>query len=34
LSLFSALTATTATAQQLTKLRVGYDGFSMTSGPR
>ena len=25
--------ATTATAQQLTKVRVAYDGFSMTSGP-
>jgi NitT/TauT family transport system substrate-binding protein len=29
----TALFATTASAQQLTKLRVGYDGFSMTSGP-
>ena len=28
-----ALFATSAPAQQLTKLRVGYDGFSMTSGP-
>jgi NitT/TauT family transport system substrate-binding protein len=30
---FSALLATTASAQQLTKVRVAYDGFSMTSGP-
>jgi NitT/TauT family transport system substrate-binding protein len=29
----AAFSPTTATAQQLTKLRVGYDGFSMTSGP-
>jgi NitT/TauT family transport system substrate-binding protein len=29
----TALTATAAMAQQPTKLRVGYDGFSMTSGP-
>jgi NitT/TauT family transport system substrate-binding protein len=29
----SALFATTASAQQLTKVRVGFDGFSMTSGP-
>jgi ABC-type nitrate/sulfonate/bicarbonate transport system substrate-binding protein len=29
----SALFATAATAQQLTKVRVGFDGFSMTSGP-
>jgi NitT/TauT family transport system substrate-binding protein len=28
-----ALAATSASAQQSTKLRVGYDGFSMTSGP-
>ena len=28
-----ALAATSATAQQLTKLRVAYDGFSMTSRP-
>ena len=29
----SALLATAAAAQQLTKVRVAYDGFSMTSGP-
>jgi ABC-type nitrate/sulfonate/bicarbonate transport system substrate-binding protein len=29
----SALFATSASAQQLTKVRVGFDGFSMTSGP-
>jgi NitT/TauT family transport system substrate-binding protein len=29
----TALLATTASAQQLTKVRVAYDGFSMTSGP-
>jgi NitT/TauT family transport system substrate-binding protein len=29
----SALFATAAAAQQLTKVRVGFDGFSMTSGP-
>jgi NitT/TauT family transport system substrate-binding protein len=29
----SALLATAASAQQLTKVRVAFDGFSMTSGP-
>jgi NitT/TauT family transport system substrate-binding protein len=29
----SALFATVAAAQQVTKVRVGFDGFSMTSGP-
>ena len=29
----SAILATSAHAQQLTKVRVAYDGFSMTSGP-
>jgi NitT/TauT family transport system substrate-binding protein len=29
----SALLTTAATAQQLTKVRVAYDGFTMTSGP-
>ena len=29
----SAITATVASAQQLTKVRVAFDGFSMTSGP-
>lgn len=29
----SVVVATTASAQQLTKIRVGYDGLSMTSGP-
>jgi ABC-type nitrate/sulfonate/bicarbonate transport system substrate-binding protein len=29
----SSLVTTAATAQQLTKVRVAYDGFSMTSGP-
>src|SRR5690349_5935708 len=28
-----AFLATTASAQQLTKVRVAFDGFSMTSGP-
>jgi NitT/TauT family transport system substrate-binding protein len=29
----TALAATTGAAQQLTKVRAGFDGFSMTSGP-
>src|SRR5713226_7563609 len=29
----SALCATAATAQEMTKVRVAYDGFSMTSAP-